>query len=122
MKKVILISLVCIFQLNAYRIKIRNELDGNIVVNITEGKVTKPFTVRPLEYFKHDTAGCYILTLQVVGGRAAGQAGGFGNMLEQACRDYSVIARFLPSPSFDPITGKEDLEPKIMELHEAYMY
>lgn len=105
-------------QCYAYRIGVKNELDGPITVNITEGKVTTPRSVRPGDRFDYITTGCYVLSLKVDSGRAVGQSGGLGNDFSPACRDYKVIARFLISPFWDPITAKQNLVPTIMELRE----
>lgn len=113
-----LVGIVYIGHADAYRITIQNTLDGPLAVNITEGNVTTPRTVAPQEYFNYDTAGCYILTFTVISGRAIGQVGGAGNAFDKVCRDYKAITRFLISPYWDPITGKEDLVPRIMEVRE----
>lgn len=105
-------------QVYAYQISIKNEVDGPLSVHITEGKVTTPRQVRTGEYFTYITSDCYVLTFSVLSGRAIGQSGGVGSDFQRACKDYKIIARFLQSPTIDPGTGKEDLEPKIMEIRE----
>lgn len=116
--KIMGVFLVASMQLSAYKIQIQNTLDGVVTVNITEGEVTTPYTVRPNDFFKHNTRGCYMLMLVVASGKATGQSAGIGSVFNKTCRDYTAIARFTQEPSWDPIKGQQVLDPKIMELAE----
>ncbi len=114
----IVIVVMSVGSVFAYRIQVQNTLDGSVTINITEGEITTPHTVRPNNFFKYDTKGCFTLMLVVNSGRAMGQSAGIGSVFNKECRNYTAIARFTQEPSWDPITGKQILEPRIMELAE----
>lgn len=100
----------------AYKISIKNELDGFITVNITENNVTTPRSVGPGKQLDYQTVGCYTLTLRVESGNAQGQTGLAGTDAVPYCDDYQVIARFSTSRYWDPTTGKESQTLVMMEL------
>lgn len=103
-------------QSHAYRISIKNELDGPITVNITENKVTTPRQISAGRQLDYNTVGCYICAFRVDAGNAIGQTGGAGNDAAPYCNDYKVIARFSTSRFWDPITGKESQTLVIMDV------
>jgi len=122
LKKNVVIALLAIAalglpnQVEAYRIAVKNELDGIVVVNITEGAVARSVPVRPGASYSYNTKMCFIVSITVAGGKAVGQMGGVGSGAMPYCDDYQMIARFMSSPAWDPVTGKENLELTLMEL------
>jgi len=103
-------------QSHAYRVSIKNELDGPITVNITENRVTTPRQISAGRDLNYNTVGCYILTLRVDAGNAIGQTGGVGTDAAPYCDDYKIRARFSTSRYWDPNTGKESQNLVIMDL------
>ena len=101
---------------SAYRITLKNELDGPISVNITENKVTTQRQIRSGSQLDYNTVGCYILAFKVDAGNAIGQTGNAGSDMAPACGDYKMIARFSTSRFWDPITQKESQTLVIMDI------